>query len=398
MTKPAYRQLSNLAHAHRWYGLFSRGARDWLRHNEKVRDAVREQLPEMIAGADVLGRPSNHTVLIPVHFLEHYRFRLSTSNEQSGVGQGGGKPKDVYQQGQGEGGDAGQAGAGGSGNGKLRFLLELRIEDIVDWIWEELHLPDLKPRTSDALRDEDLVREGWSRHGPNSRLDRRLTMKEAIKRRHAQPAGAAPFSDEDLRFRQLARRQRPATDAVVALLLDVSGYMDAERRKLAKSFFFWAVQGLRRQYGSALELIFIAHTNEAWEFTEEQFFQATATGGTTASSAFQLALDIFDKRYPTRRYNHYLFYASDGENFADDRALADGLLCKLGDIVNFMGFVETPQNPHETGLSETGRLFRSLESRNYPVGTYTVHERGDVWNAVRRFFQRQASVGAGEEA
>lgn len=398
MTRPAYRQLSNLAYAHRWYDLFSRGARDWLRHNEKVRDAVREQLPEMIAGVDILSRPSNRTVQIPVHFLEHYRFRLNTLDEQSGVGQGDGRPNDVYQQGQGEGDGAGQAGAGGSGNGELRFLLELRIEDIVDWIWDELHLPDLKPRASDALREEDLVREGWSRHGPTSRLDRRLTMKEAIKRRHAQPEGAAPFSDGDLRFRQLARRQCPATDAVVALVLDASGSMDSERRKLAKSFFFWAVQGLRRQYGNALEIIFIAHADEAWEFTEEQFFQVTTTGGTTASSAFKLALDIFAKRYPTRRYNHYLFYASDGENFADDQDLADSLLCELGDIVNFMGFVETPQNPHESGLSETGRLFLSLESRNYPVGTYTMHDRGDVWNAVRRFFQHQASVGADQEA
>ncbi len=33
----------------RWYDLFSRGARDWLRHNEKIRDAVREQLPDMIS-------------------------------------------------------------------------------------------------------------------------------------------------------------------------------------------------------------------------------------------------------------------------------------------------------------------------------------------------------------
>ena len=396
MTRPAYQQLSNLTYAHRWYGLFSRGARDWLRHNEKVRDAVRDQLPEMIAGADILSRPSNHTVQIPVHFLEHYRFRLNTSHEQSGVGQGSGKPNDIY--GQGQGNDAGQAGAGSNGNGELRFLLELRVEDIVDWIWNELHLPDLKPRTSDAIRDEDLVREGWSRHGPNSRLDRRLTMKEAIKRRLAQPEGTAPFSNEDLRFRQLARRQRPATDAVVALVLDVSGSMDEERRKLAKSFFFWAVQGLRRQYGNTLEIIFIAHTNEAWEFTEEQFFQVSATGGTTASSAFKLALDIFAERYPTLRYNHYLFYASDGENFADDRALADNLLCQLGDIVNFLGFVETPQNPHESGVSETGRLFRSLESRDYPVGTYTIHDRNDVWNAVRRFFQRQASADAVKEA
>jgi sporulation protein YhbH len=394
MTKPAEPQLSNLAHAHRWYGLFSRGARDWLRHNEKVRDAVREQLPEMIAGADILSRPSSHTVRIPVHFLEHYRFRLNEQNEEAGVGQGSGKPGDVYQQGQGQGQSegTGQSGQGGSGNGELRFLLELRIEDIVDWIWDELHLPDLKPRTSDALQEEDLVREGWSRHGPRSRLDRRRTLKEAIKRRHALPVGAAPFTDEDLRFRQLARRQRPATDAVVALLLDVSGSMDEERRKLAKSFFFWAVQGLRRQYGNALEIVFIAHTNEAWEFTEEQFFQVTATGGTIASSAFTLALDIFAKRYPTRRYNHYLFYASDGENYADDRDLADRLLCRLGDIVNFMGFVETPQNPHESGLSETGRLFHSLEAREYPVGTYTIHERGDVWNAVRRFFRREAQA------
>jgi uncharacterized protein len=28
-----------------WYDLFSRGARDWLRHNDKVRDAVRQHLP-----------------------------------------------------------------------------------------------------------------------------------------------------------------------------------------------------------------------------------------------------------------------------------------------------------------------------------------------------------------
>ena len=398
MTRPADRQLSNLAHAHRWYDLFSRGARDWLRHNEKVREAVRAQLPEMIAGADILSRPSSHTVQIPIRFLEHYRFRLNARSEESGVGQGGGRPHDVYQPGQGQAGESGQAGAGGRGDGELRFLLELKIEDIVDWIWEELHLPDLKPRTSDALRDEDLVREGWSHHGPHSRLDRRRTLKEAIKRRHVQPEGAAPFSDEDLRFRQLARRPRPATDAVVALVLDVSGSMDEERRKLAKSFFFWAVQGLRRQYGDTLELVFIAHTDQAWEFTEEQFFQATATGGTTASDAFRLALDIFNKRYPTRRYNHYLFYASDGENFADDSALADSLLCQLGDIVNFMGFVETPQNPHESGLSEMGRLFQSLESRNYPAGTYTVHERSDVWNAVRRFFQHEAAALAPQEA
>ena len=32
-----------------WYELFSRGSRDWLRHNEKIREAVRQQLPEVVA-------------------------------------------------------------------------------------------------------------------------------------------------------------------------------------------------------------------------------------------------------------------------------------------------------------------------------------------------------------
>ena len=38
-----------------WYDLFSRGARDWLRHNEKIREAVRANLPDIIARSDVAG-------------------------------------------------------------------------------------------------------------------------------------------------------------------------------------------------------------------------------------------------------------------------------------------------------------------------------------------------------
>ena len=71
-----------------WYDLFSRGARDWLRHNEKVREAVKERLPELISGADILGQGGERTVKVPVRFLEHFRFRLADSKERSGAGQG----------------------------------------------------------------------------------------------------------------------------------------------------------------------------------------------------------------------------------------------------------------------------------------------------------------------
>lgn len=385
------RRVSRMAIQNRWYDLFSRGARDWLRHNEKVRDSVREQLPDLIAGSDVLTGSGERHLHVPVRFLEHYRFRLRDQHQDDSVGQGAGKPGDVYRRGQpGNQGESG--GKGGSGGGEYRFVLELKVDDIVEWLWDELSLPDLRPKSTDALNDDQLVSEGWDRRGPRARLDRRRTAKEAIKRRASQ-IDPLPFTNDDLRYRQLARRRRPSTNAVVAFVLDVSASMDPARRKLAKAFFFWASQGLRRQYGS-LETVFVAHTNEAWEFTEDEFFQISATGGTVASSGFKVVRDIFADRFDAAHYNQYVFYASDGDNFADDRHAAESLLLELANTVNFMGFVETPQNRFESSRSETGRLFRSLEARNCPVGSYTVHADNDIWEAIRTFFRRQAGEAA----
>src|SRR5690606_34651697 len=182
--------------------------------------------------------------------------------------------------------------------------------------------------------------------------------------------------------------RQPALQAVVACVLDISGSMDAERRKLAKTFFFWAAQGLRRQYGQ-LDTIFVAHTNEAWEFEESAFFEATATGGTVASAAFCLIQEIFAERFPAAQYNRYLLYASDGDNFPDDRAAAEAALLRLLPETNFVGFVETPQNRFESGRSEMGRMFKSLHARDLPVASHTIHEDSDVWDAIRGFFQQQ---------
>ena len=60
-----------------WYDLFSRGARDWLRHNEKVREAVRENLLDLISGHDLMSHPTERKVRVPLRLLEHARFRLA---------------------------------------------------------------------------------------------------------------------------------------------------------------------------------------------------------------------------------------------------------------------------------------------------------------------------------
>ena len=339
-----------------WYELFSRGARDWLRHNEKVRDAVKEGLPELLAGADLMSRPGNRTVLVPVKFLEHARLRLADAAVQQGAGQGRGEPGDVLQPGREEGDQGAQAG--GTKDGEIRFVVELKIDEIVDWLWEELKLPELKPKRSAVMDEPDYVREGWDRRGARARLDRRRTLKEAVKRRAVQENPVA-FTNDDLRFRQLVKRASPATSAAVIFALDVSGSMDEAQRRLAKQFFFFALQGIRRQYAK-VETVFLAHAAQAWEFDESQFFQASSSGGTVSSSVARLALDTVQARFDQSRYNTYFFYASDGENAAEDREPAKALLAEL----------------RGSGL---------------PVGTSHLSSPDDVWTAIRQFFTEQAA-------
>lgn len=374
-----------------WYDLFSRGARDWLRHNQKVREAVKETLPDLLSGADLMTQPGNRTVAVPVKFLDHARFRLADPQVASGAGQGRGEPGDILQPGR-EDGDQG-AQSGGTKDGEIRFVVELKIDEIIDWLWEELKLPDLKPKRAATLDEADYIREGWDKRGARSRLDRRRTMKEAVKRRAIQESTIeepVALVNDDLRFRQLVRRPRPATSAAVIFALDVSGSMDEAQRRLAKQFFFFALQGVRRQYAK-VETVFLAHAAQAWEFEESHFFQASSSGGTVTSSVAQLALDIMKTRYDPGRYNVYFFYASDGENAAEDREDARAGLAEIAGQVNYSGYVETGGiatfRPRDTQLAE---IFNELRAAGLPVGTSHLASQDDVWNAIRQFFTQQA--------
>ena len=176
-------RASTIAAETPWYELFSRGARDWLRHNEKVRETVKGTLPDLLSGPDILTRPGDRTVLVPIRLLEHARFRLRDTEAQSGAGQGKGQPGDILRPARSQH----EEGAGGGyERGEFKFVLELKIDDIMDWFWDELKLPDLKPKHSASVDDPDLVREGWDKRGARSRLDRRRTIKEAVKRRAVQ--------------------------------------------------------------------------------------------------------------------------------------------------------------------------------------------------------------------
>ena len=376
-----------------WYDLFSRGARDWLRHNDKVREAVQGHLPELIAGRDLITGPQERTVQVPVRMLEHARFKLADGRSQTGAGQGEGKPGDVLQSSQGDPSPApGESGEGGSEDGEVRLLLEFSIDDVMDWLWDELKLPDLQPKPGARIDEIELVREGWDKRGARSRLDRRRTVKEAIKRRAVQ-TDPVPFTNDDLRFRQLVTRVRPSTSATILFVIDVSASMTQLERKLAKSFFFFALQGIRRKYAK-VETRFIAHTTHAWEFSEQEFFQVTGIGGTIASSAFRLVADLVRKELDAAHNNIYMFYASDGENFTEDRAAASASLSELGGVLNYIGYIETLPGVPRALETEMRRLCNELERRGLPISSSVLSAPDDVWRALRKFFSKEVESDA----
>jgi hypothetical protein len=378
------------AGAAKWYELFSRGARDWLRHDEKVREAVRANLPEIIAGGEVINEGAR-TVRVPVRMLEHYHFRLRRADEQQGAGQGKAKPGDVFAD-PSRGQQPGDKGPGGREDGGVQLQLEFKVDDIVDWLWEEMQLPNLKARVGPS-DETDYVREGWDRRGARSRLDRRRSFKELVKRRGA-PGATPTFTDEDLRFRQLARRKQPAVHAVVFFMLDVSGSMSDRDRKLAKTFFFWVVQGLRREYRS-LETIFVAHTTEAWEFSEPDFFQVTGSGGTVSSTGLLKVREIMDERLNPGRSNIYLFYASDGDNNMSDTPAARTALASIAADTCYTGYVEVASGVSRQLDTEIGRLFSELAAAGCAAGGYALKDFDDVWGAVKHFFTAESQTAQG---
>jgi uncharacterized sporulation protein YeaH/YhbH (DUF444 family) len=106
-----------------------------------------------------------------------------------------------------------------------------------------------------------------------------------------------------------------------------------------------------------------------------------------SSCAFELAGELMRGRYDAGRYNQYLFYASDGENAAEDRARSVAALRSLCETLNYAGYVETGGvatfRPRDTQLTE---LFRELQGQGLPVGLSALGAQDDVWRAIREFF------------
>ena len=315
--------------------------------------------------------------------------RLRGDGEPSGVGQGNAKPGDVLGA-PNPSGAAGQKGPGGRGRGAPELMLEFKVDDVIDWLWRIYSFPICSRARVLPMRCSGNARAGIGARRARSRLDRRRSLKEAVKRR-AQGPGGKSFTDEDLRYRQLTRRRSPSVNATVFFLLDVSGSMTERDRQLAKTFFFWVAAGLRREYQS-LEIVFVAHTTEAWEFNEPDFFKVTGSGGTVASVGLAKVGEIMADRCNCASTNVYLFYASDGDNASDDAAAARTELEAVARRARYSGYVEVTAGTPRSTPTETAKIFKEVVACGMAGGRFVISGPDDITTAVRHFFTAEAQA------
>ncbi len=371
-----------------------RSAGDRLRHRQKVREAIRANLADIIAEEAILTKTPDRVVKVPIRGIKEYRFAFDEKTPRvAAAGKGEVKPGQVIGAARNE--EGGLPGAGDR-PGLDYYETDVTIEELVDLMFEDLQLPELERRKlREILVDHGTKRRGYRRVGVRVQLDKKRTVRSRIKRqvarRSAQAALGAeetptPFHREDLRYRRRVPDVQAESNAVVICIMDTSGSMDLRKKYLARSFFFLLYQFVRTRYRN-VEVVFIAHHTQAREVSEEEFFHKGESGGTMISSGYRTALEIIRERYHPSLWNLYAFHCSDGENFSEDNREARRAAEELTAICNLIGYGEIKPPGSFQGDSTMLRIFNRLEAGNFHA--VEILRKEDIWPAFKALMSHE---------
>lgn len=329
-----------------------------------------------------------------------------------------------------ESGTGGGAGgdASDSGEGMDDFVFQITHEEFLDFMFNDLELPNLLKKQLAGTDSFKYVRAGIANEGIPAKLNIVRTMRAAHARRVAlsgksrrclkqleqqyeelledpqqdaeelrkmrleierltKKVRRVPFLDDfDLKYNLHVKQPLPSSKAVMFCVMDVSGSMDQATKEIAKRFFILLYLFLRRSY-ERTELVFIRHHTSAKEVDEEEFFYSRETGGTIVSSALKLTKEIIDDRFPMADWNIYVAQASDGDNWNDDSPLCKQILVdQLLPLMSYFSYIEiTPRN-HQA-------LWREYETivPLYPdhFALRQIEQVSDIYPVFRDLFQRK---------
>lgn len=369
--------------------LKQRGKRDSERQKQLVERAIRKNGKDLITEYNIIKSDGDKKIKVPIRFLDQYRFKYGKLKNDQNLGQGiTGKPGDKYQLK--KKGQSSPSQGAGEEEGERVFEAEITVDELVNILMEELNLPWMDPKNTVQIEVEHDEISTIEKKGIMPNLDLKRSLIQNIKRNAAKGnAKIGAFTQDDLRYKSWDTEKEYHSNAAVYLMMDRSASMDQEKTYIAKSFYFWMVQFLKRRY-KKIDLVFIAHDSQAFLVDEKDFFSVSSSGGTTCSSAFKLAYEHIKSHHPPDLYNTYLYHFSDGDNWPNDNEVCVKYAQQLLPLVRAMGYGEilleersnSPWFSNDQLLSSyfnkhiNRTRFLSMQFRN----------REDVYLGLKRFF------------
>lgn len=374
---------------------------DRKRHRTLVEDAVKKNMGDLIAEESIIGQDRNKKFKIPVKGIKEYQFTYGSNNGGTGSGSGDEQRGQVIGKANGEGQAQGVGGLPEQEAGEDIYETEITMDEIIQYLFEDLQLPDMEKKKFAAIESYRKCKlSGYQKKGIPPRLAKKRTVTEKIKRTQSALRDGEflsnpvrqPFIEDDLRYRRVKEEIRRHSNAVVICIMDTSGSMDQTRKYLARSFYFLLYQFVQYKY-EHVEVVFIAHSTEAKEVTEQEFFHKGESGGTFISSGYEKALEIIEQRYNPSVWNIYAFHCSDGDNWSDDDSKTIDLAQELCEVCNLFGYGEVGGgSPYQTIKQ---KLAANVKSDNFVMASISSKE--DVWPAFKSILEKDGDGGGSDD-
>lgn len=324
---------------------------DWQHFRDVVSGRIRKALKKFIKSGQIVknrGKNGKVSINIPKIDIPHIVY----GNNGEGVGRGDGKEGDVIgkdpQKGKGKGNGAGQGEAEG-------ITINLDLEDVLKFMQDELQLPNLKKKPNEIYDEVKIKYNNISLIGPESLRHNRRTLMQTLKRQAAEgtldklkhvagikdPVRVLQPINEDKRYRQYNEIKMPSSNALIVFARDGSGSMDQAKCEIVSDMAWWIDVWVRRFY-DRVDRLYVWHDSEAMEVDENKFYKYRFGGGTNCSSALKFISKQFENRYPPEKWNIYVFYFTDGDNWGEDNQIFIDTLAEefKPNIVNFTGITQ----------------------------------------------------------
>lgn len=373
-----------------------RSATDRRRHKEKIEKAIKEGIHDIVAEESIIGQDGKKKIKIPVRGIKEFQFVYGRGQGSKGVGAAPGadiKKGQVIKKGQkGQQGKGGKPDKPGNEPGEEFYEVEVTLDELAKYLFEDLNLPDLEKKANTTVVSEKIKRKGYRSKGIRTRLSKKETLKNKIRRqKRAQKNGTFdtesgerfPFHEDDLKYKHIEVAKKPITNAVIYFIMDTSGSMTKDKKFLARSFMFLLYQFIRYKYTS-VETVFISHSTVAQEVSEDDFFKKGSSGGTYISSGLQMALDITEERFNPNSWNIYTFHCSDGENWPEDNDKSVELMTKLANMSQLSGYIQI--KAENLWGAEMAKVFEVVENKNSSFKVLKILEKADVWPEFAKLF------------